>query len=166
LIVGTSVARGAFVGQAAARAALGEGGDAEFMQTAWGGDAEYSRDHYLLRVETIVSRWQMPIAAVTPAGQVAVQSPLSALSVSLEGRYKVRPGLYVASRYDHLGFSDESGSAGPLPWDAPVTRIEAGVGYSIQRNLLLKVSVQDNHREGGVLQPVAHILAAQLAFWF
>jgi hypothetical protein len=166
LIVGTSGARGAFVGQAAARAALGESGDAEFMQTAWGGDAEYSRDHYLLRVETIVSRWQMPIAAFTPAGQVAVQSPLSALSVSLEGRYKVRPGLYVASRYDHLAFSDESGAAGPLPWDAPVTRIEAGVGYSIQRNLLLKVSVQDNHREGGVLQPVSHIIAAQLVFWF
>jgi hypothetical protein len=165
LILGTSLARGAFIGQAAALAANGDR-DADFMQTAWGGDAEYSRDHYLLRAETIVSRWQMPIATVTPATQVAVQSPLGALSVSLEGRYKLRPGLYVASRYDHLGFADETSASATLPWDAPVTRIEVGAGYSIQRNLLLKMSVQHNHRDGGVLQSTAHLFAAQLVFWF
>src|SRR5204863_1157537 len=51
LILGTSLARGPFVGQDAAAAAVGEGHDSEFTQTAWGGDAEYSRDHYLLRFE-------------------------------------------------------------------------------------------------------------------
>jgi hypothetical protein len=165
LILGTSLARGAFVGRAAARAALGDGHDADFMQTGWGGDAEYSRDHYLLRVETIVSRWQMPIPAVTP-GQIALQSPLSAVSVTVEGRYQLAPGLYAAARYDRLGFSDETGATGPLPWDAPVTRAEIGAGYSIQRNLLLKASFQHNHRDGGVLQPIAHMVAAQLVYWF
>ena len=165
LVLGTSLARGAFIGQAAARAALGEGQDSEFMQTAWGGDAEYSRDHYLLRVETIASRWQIPIPPVAPP-QIALQSPLGALSVSVEGRYKLRPGLYVAARYDHLGFSDEIGTIGPLPWDAPVKRIEIGGGYSIQRNLLLKGSYQYDNRDGGVLAPIAHMVAAQLVFWF
>ena len=165
LVLGTSLARGAFISQAAARAALGEGQDSEFMQTAWGGDAEYSRDHYLLRVETIASRWQIPVVPV-PAPQIALQSPLGALSVSVEGRYKLRPGFYVAARYDKLGFSDEIGTTGPLPWDAPVKRIEIGAGYSIQRNLLLKGSYQYNHRDGGVLPPTAHMVAAQLVFWF
>jgi hypothetical protein len=165
MVLGTSLARGPFISQAAARAALGDAQDAEFMQTAWGGDAEYSRDHYLLRLETIVSRWQVPIAAAPPS-QIALQTPLGAFSTSLEGRYKLRPDLYVAARYDHLGFSDETGAAGTLPWDAPVTRVEIAAGYSIQRNLLLKIAVQHNDRDGGVLQQVAHMFAAQLVFWF
>jgi hypothetical protein len=165
LILGTSLARGPFVGEAAARAALGDGQEWLFMQTAWGGDAEYSRDHYLLRFETIVSRWQMPIAP-PPASQLALQTPLGAFSVSLEGRYKLRPDFYVAARYDDLGFSNETSATATLPWDAPVRRLEIGAGYSIQRNLLLKVSVQQNDRDGGVLQQVAHLFAAQLVYWF
>ena len=165
LILGTSLARGPFVSQTASRAAVGDEHDAEFTQTAWGGDAEYSRDHYLLRVETIVSRWQMPIATPPPS-QTVLQTPLGAVSVSAEGRYRLRPGLYVAARYDHLGFSDETSAVATLPWDAPVTRIEVGAGYSIQRNLLLKGSFQHDRRNGGVLQNVAHLAAAQLVFWF
>ena len=165
VILGTSLARGPFVSDAAARAAVGDGHDAEFTQTAWGGDAEYSRDHYLLRVETIVSRWRLPIAA-PPAPQLALQSPLSAVSLSVEGRYKLRPDWFVAARYDHLGFSDQTGAAGTLPWDAPVTRMEIGAGYSVQRNLLLKGAFQHDTRDGGVLLKIAHLVAAQLVFWF
>ena len=165
LILGTSLARGPFVSEAAARAAVGEGHDTDVTQTAWGGDAEYSRDHYLLRVETIISQWQLPIAAPPPL-LVALQTPIGAVSASVEGRYKLRPDLYVAARYDHLGFSDQTSATATLPWDAPVTRIELGAGYSIQRNLLLKGSYQHNDRDGGVLLKTAHLLAAQLVYWF
>ena len=165
LILGTSLARGPFVSQSAARAAAGDGHDAEFTQTAWGGDAEYSRDHYLLRFETIVSRWQMP-SAPAPPEQIALQTPLGAVSASVEGRYTLRPGLYVAARYDHLGFGDETSARETVPWDAPVTRIEIGAGYSIQRNLLLKGAFQYDNRDGGVLQRVTHMVASQLVFWF
>ena len=165
LILGASLARGPFVSQTAARAAGADATDASFTQDAWGADAEYSRDHYLVRLETIVSRWRIPIAP-TPRAQVAVQNPLGAAAVSAEGRYKLRPDLYVAARYDHLGFSDLAAASATLPWDAPVTRTEVGAGYSIQRNLLLKGSVQHNRRDGGVLTPVATLAAAQLVFWF
>lgn len=166
LLLGTSLANGPFVSQTASRAAVGDGHDGEFTQTAWGGDAEYSRDHYLVRFETIVSRWQLPIAPPPPE-QVALQTPLSAVSASLEGRYKLRPDLYVAARYDHLGFSKETSAHETVPWEAPVTRIEVGAGYSIQRNLLLKGSFQRNTRDGGVLPTrVANLVAAQLVFWF
>ena len=165
LILGSSLARGPFVSTAAARAAVGDGHDSEFTQTAWGGDAEYSRDHYLLRLETIVSRWRLPMA-VPPPNQRALETPLSAVSTSAEGRYKLRPDFYVAARYDYLGFSDLTGTTGTLPWDAPVTRIEIGGGYSIQRNLLLKGSIQHDDRNGGRLLMDARLVAAQLVFWF
>src|SRR6266851_9068950 len=122
LILGASAARGPFVAQSATRAALGEAHTDDLTQTAWGGDVEYSRDYYLLRWETIVSAWRLPVAA-TPPRQLPLDGPLSAVSTSVEGRYKLLPGLYVAARFDHLGFSEITGAtAGTLPWDAPVTR--------------------------------------------
>jgi len=159
LIVGTSVARGAFLADAAARSASQSDGRA-FAQTAWGADAEYSRGYYLLRFETIVSAWDLPIVR-TPA----LTLPLRAASTSLEGRYKIVPGLYAAARVDHLGFSEIAGSTRTAEWDAPVTRTEVGAGYSIQRNLLVKVSWQRNRRDGGHV-PNLDLGAAQVVFWF
>jgi len=161
LVAGTSFARGPFVGQSAARAALADGRDTDFTQAAWGGDLEYSRDYYLLRFETVVSGWRLPIIQAP-----ALPERLGAVSVSLEGRYRLRPGLYAAARFDHLGFSDIVGTRETAPWDAPVTRFEIGAGYSIQRNLLLKLSYQHNDRDGGVLLRMAHLTSVQLGFWF
>jgi hypothetical protein len=164
LIAGTSFARGRFVTDAAARSALGDAPAAAeegFAQTAWGGDVEYSRAYYLVRFEAIVSAWRLPVVKAP-----AISEPLRAASTSIEGRYKIVPGLYAAARVDHLGFSDLTGSTSTAPWDAPVTRIEIGTGYSIQRNLLLKISYQHNTRDGGVLQRVEHLGAGQLVFWF
>jgi hypothetical protein len=162
LIAGTSFARGPFVSDAAVRSALGDAAsDEHFTQTAWGADAEYSHGYYLVRFETIVSAWRVPTIR-TPV----IDEPLRALSTSLEGRYKIVPGLYAAARVEHLGFSDLVGSTSTLPWDAPVTRAEVGAGYSIQRNLLLKISYQHNTRDGGVLRRVENLGAGQLVFWF
>ena len=61
LIVGASGAHGPFVSAEAARAAVGSEQDGAFAQTAWGGDVEYSRGYYVVRAETIVSRWTLPI---------------------------------------------------------------------------------------------------------
>ena len=74
-------------------------------QTAWGADVEYSRGYYLVRGEVIVSDWRLP-RSCTPL----LILPLRATSVSVEGRYKILPGLYAAARIDHLGFSDVVGA--------------------------------------------------------
>jgi hypothetical protein len=163
LILGGSGARGPFVGATAARGAVGDGHDREFTQSAWGGDVEYSRGHYLLRYETIISDWRLPI--VRPP---VLDLPLRAVSTSVEGRYKIVPGVYAAARVDHLGFSKITGTTaqGTLPWDAPVTRVEICGGFSIQHNLLLKLSVQRNTRDGGRARPRGTLAAGQLAFWF
>ena len=160
LIVGASAARGPFVTATAARGAVGDGHDGEFTQTAWGGDVEYSRDYYLVRAETVFSEWKVPAV-----GAPIIDVPLRALATYVEGRYKIRPGLYAAARIDHLGFSDVTGSLGPQSWDAPVTRVEIGGGYSIQRNLLLKVSCQHNTRDGGRVTTL-NLVAAQIVYWF
>jgi hypothetical protein len=160
LILGASAARGPFVSATAARSAVGDGHDGEFTQTAWGGDVEYSRDYYLVRAETVFSRWKLPAV-----GAPAIEAPLDALATYVEGRYKIQPGLYAAARVDHLVFSEITGSLGRETWDAPVTRVEVGGGYSIQRNLLLKVSFQHNSRDGGKISSL-NLWAAQLVYWF
>ena len=160
LMIGASAAHGSFLSRQAARAAVGGEHDGAFAQTAWGGDVEYSRAYYLLRVETVVSQWTIP-----SLGSPAIDRPLRAAAASVEGRYKIRPGFYLAARADHLGFSEITGSKGPATWDAPVTRVEVGGGYSIQRNLLLKVSAQDDRRNGGRTRH-SRLVAGQLVFWF
>jgi hypothetical protein len=160
LVAGLSAARGPFVSSTAARGAVGDGHDRAFTQTAFGADLEYSRGYYLVRGETIWSEWRLP-----EAGAPVLDEPLRALSTYVEGRYKVRPGFYIAARLDHLGFSDVTGSAGRQSWDAPVTRVEVGGGYSIQRNLLLKLSCQRNTRDGGRVTD-ATLLSAQIVYWF
>jgi hypothetical protein len=160
LVLGVSASRGPFVSSTAARGAVGDGHDRDFTQTAWGGDIEYSRGYYVLRAETIWSEWKLPAL-----GAPVIDTPLQAHSTYVEGRYKLRPGLYVAGRVDHLGFNDIVGSAGPQSWEAPVTRVEVGAGYSLLRNLLLKISVQRNTRDGGRV-PSATLAAAQAVYWF
>ena len=163
LVAGASAARGPFVTEAAARAAAGDGHDREFTQQALGGDVEYSRGYYLVRFETIVSDWRLPIVRAPE-----LKLPLRAVSTSVEGRYKLAPGLYAAARFDHLGFSTLTGSPaqGTLPWDAPTTRVEIGGGWSVQRNLVFKLSYQRNTRDGGPLLRVANLGAAQVVYWW
>jgi hypothetical protein len=159
LKLGTSVSRGDFVASAAVDDAAAW--DQEpFTQIAWGADAEYSRGYYLVRFETILSQWTMP-----EVNAPLINRPLDASSVSVEGRYKILPGLYAAARYDWLGFSTIQGSISSNSWDARVTRVEVGAGYSLQRNLLLKGSYQHNTRRTS-FEPTANLVAAEILFWF
>jgi hypothetical protein len=160
LIVGGSGARGAFVGRGTVRAALGETDADDFRQTAWGADVEYSRNYYLLRFETVISDWTLPLLSA-PSRQL----PLHAVATFAEGRYKLRPGLYVAGRLDHLGFSEIATGLTSQTWDAPVTRVTLGGGYSIQRNVILKGEFQLNTRDGGVVHR-EKFGTAQVVFWF
>ncbi|HEY7286625.1 MAG TPA: hypothetical protein VH497_14360 [Vicinamibacterales bacterium] len=164
LTVGTSASHGDFVSTAAATAALAVGrqeGMSSFAQTAWGVDAEYSRNYLLIRTEIIGSAWRIPFA-----DEPTRRDPLDALTGFVEGRYKIKPGLYAAARFDHLGFGTITGATLSGPWDAPVNRIEVGAGYSLFRNLLLKGSYQHDTRDGGRLAPTANLVATQVVFWF
>ena len=160
LVLGVSASRGPFVSTTAARGAVGDGHDRDFTQTAWGGDVEYSRGYYLLRAETIWSQWKLPAV-----GAPVIDTPLDGALDVHRRPLQTPPGLYVAARLDHLGFNDIVGSRGTQSWEAPVTRVEVGGGYSLLRNLLLKISVQRNTRDGGRVTN-ATLAAAQVVYWF
>jgi hypothetical protein len=156
LVVGVSGASGAWL----ARSVPVAGSP---TQRALGADVEYSRDHWIVRAEMVFSRWGVPLP-LAPSNAQAVD----AFGRWIEGRYRITPRIFVAGRADRLGFSKLLGSApgsAPLPWDAPVTRIESGGGYYLQRNLVARVTVQANRRSAGrVLN--RNYVSAQIAYWF
>ena len=158
LELGHSFSRGAFVARSALGAVAGMPGGS-LTQRAHGVDAELARGHWLARAEALFSEWSIPLAA---AGRV---ESLRAAAVSAEARYAFRPGLHGAVRAEHLAFSRIAGARQTLPWDAPVTRVETGVSYYLQRNVIVRTSLQFNHREDG-RTPDAWLPAAQLLFWF
>jgi hypothetical protein len=156
LVLGASAARGAYL---AREATEGLAIDADtFLQRAFGLDVEYSRDYWLVRAEGVWNGWEVPAIR-----EPWVSGPLRARALWLEGRYKLWPGLYAAARVDHLGFSRLPGTS--VAWDAPVLRVEAGAGYHIRRNVLVKAVYQRNRRDGGFVRSL-DLAAGQLLFWF
>ena len=73
--------------------------------------------------------------------------------------------LVVAARSDHLTFSKVTGALRHDGWDAPVTRLEVGGGYSLQRNVTLKLAYQHNTRQT-TRAGAADAAAIQLVYWF
>jgi hypothetical protein len=130
------------------------------MQRALGADVEYSRDHWIVRGEIVWSRWDLPLAL-----QPGTARSLNASGSWIEGRYRVTPRIFVAARADRLGFSELAGTVVRLPWDAPVRRLEWGMGYYVQRNLVLRATVQQNWRDTGRVTNRTY-LSGQLAYWF
>jgi hypothetical protein len=155
--IGTSFARGQF----ASRQVLDAGRAAanRFVQHAYGVDLEYSRNHFIGRIDAVLSEWDMP--TISSLGNHS----LRALALGVEGRYTVLPGVYLAARAEHLGFNRIRTTSRVDEWEAPVSRVEVGGGYYLQRNLIARVSVQVNRRDGGRVQSLV-LPAAQLLYWF
>ena len=127
-------------------------------------DAEYSRGYWIVRGELVDSRWNIP-----RLGDPPIDGPLARDGRFVEGRYRITPRFFVAARADRLTFSTSSGErlfgGAPTTWDAPVTRVEAGGGIYLQRNLTLRAVVQHNWRDGGRVQQRTYV-SGQLAYWF
>ena len=123
-------------------------------------DAEYSRGYWLVRAEAIASRRTVPAFSAP-----YLADPLHAWWLMAETRYKLFPGMYLAARVERLSFSTVNGSTTTDSWDAPVTRVEAGGGYSITRNVLGKVTYQYNRR-ASQWYPHQQLASAQVVLWF
>jgi hypothetical protein len=106
------------------------------------------------------SRWHLPAISAP-----YLPGALTARSWYVEGRYKIVPGLYAAARYDSLIFGKVVASAGPMPWDADVSRTEVGVGVALGRTITVKATVQHNRREGGRNER-STLPALQVVLWF
>ena len=161
LVLGGSLSNGAFLTRALTDTLGTTGQSGRDDQTAAGFDAEYSRGHLVLRAEG--DRELVATAAVRAS--VPSRTRCGRSRSTSRGATGSCPGLYVAIRVDRLDFSEVCGTIGCLPWDAPVRRVEAGGGYSIRRNVVLKGAYQYNWRDG-VRHPRLGLAAAQLLVWF
>lgn len=160
LVVGFSVSHGTFVASSLADVVGRQGGSSANDQTAAGLDAEYAIGHWIVRGEGIYSRWRIPRGPGS-----SLPSGLRALALDVEARYRVTPRLYAAVRVGSLGFSEACGTRGCLPWEAPVQRAEAGAGYSIRRNIVVKGAYQYNARDGASRETEG-LASAQVVVWF
>ncbi|MCX6546166.1 MAG: hypothetical protein NTV05_17370 [Acidobacteria bacterium] len=158
LSVGLSAARGALLGRDVL-ATRSDIRDTSSRQQAVGVDVETSWDRWLVRGEFVVNQWSVP-AIDSPA----ITKPLAAHGGYVEGRVRVRPGLFVAARADRIWFSSIRTSTGDMTWDADVSRVELGLGYTIRRGLLLKSSVLSHWRDGGQIRRDT-LVGVQLSFW-
>jgi hypothetical protein len=163
LVIGASASRGAFLSRAVTDRYRTLLGDRSYPQTAFGLDGEYSRDHWIIKSEWINSRWTLP-----QLGVPLIPQPLTATSAYVETRYRFAPRWYVAGRADMLTFSRVTGrrlfGGQPTTWDAPVKRLEIGTGVYLQRNLMLRMAVQPNWRDGGRVERRTYA-SAELAYW-
>ena len=163
LAVGASASHGEFLARTVTDLAAVPS-TTSYSQRALGVDAEYSRDHWIVRGELIESRWRVPALAAP-----YITNPLKATAGFVEGRYRIGARYFAAARADRLTFSRITGErlfgGVPTPWDAPVSRIEVGGGVYVRRNLTARAVVQRNWREGGRVRERTFV-SGQLAFWF
>jgi len=156
---GLSGSSGDFVADEA-RDELPGGGPGKYRQQAMGLDLEWARGHVILRGEAVFSSWHLPAVDAT-----RIEEPLDALGAFVEARYKLRPGLYVASRVERLTMAEIGSNLGYLSWDADVTRFELGGGYSPMRHLLVKAAWQHNRRDGGRVRQ-SDLFSVQVLAWY
>ena len=158
LVAGASASRGDWLSRSVSNLLPS---DRSHAQTAFGADLEYSRDYWLVRGELVWSRWNVPLAAT---GEPV---DLDARALWIEGRYRLTPRIVVGARLDRLDFSRIAAAPGAVlvTWDAPVRRVEAAAGYYVQRNLLARLAVQYNERDGGRVDERTFV-SGQVAYWF
>jgi hypothetical protein len=160
LILGASQARGEWL-SSDVQDLLRPYGPAPARQTAWGADAEVSRGYWLARAEVVWSTW-----SGLPVGAGGLREPVEARAFTVESRWRAAAGLTAGLRGEHLGFSRLDGGTGTSQsWDAPVTRLEAGVAYSPVRHLIVKGGYQRNWRDGGRVRR-SGLWVGQVTAWF
>ena len=159
LVVGISGASGEFLSGEVTKV-LPESARGTFRQEALGLDLQWSAGYWIARGEAVWSRWTLPALDAT-----RIVDPLDALGAYAEVRRKLRPGLYVAGRVEGLAFSEIPSAAGRATWDAPVTRVEVGAGWTPIRHVLLKASWQHNWRDGGRIRE-NDLVAGQVVLWY
>ena len=109
----------------------------DFHQRLGMADLELLTGHVELRGEAAWNVWETPTV-----GDLEVASGYG------EIKYAFAFGGYVAGRLDAMRFGKIRASSGAeRPWDANVTRFEAGVGYRFDRGTLAKLVHQWNQVE-------------------
>ena len=157
--VGASAASGTFLSDEVRRARpdAGPGND---DQRGFGFDAEASWGRWLVRGEFVVNDWRVP-----PLDPPQIVDPLRSRSGYVEAKVRLLPRFYVAVRGDRVSFSSIESGSGRDAWEADVSRVEYGAGFTVRRGLLVKASILSNWRDGGRVRQ-SNLGAMQVLVWF
>jgi len=151
--LGGAYAWGAYLDESAAPA-LPQGDLNTYVQKAVEFDLEFSRGHFVLFGEGVYNTWPVPLETRTEHFDV--------FGYYLEGKYTLLPRLYVALRVGGLRFGNVLLGADVRPWDYDVTEWEAGVGYFLDRDVVVKLVRRETRIQGGSM-PKDNLTVLQLA---
>ena len=144
LVVGVSASRGA-LRRPRRRRARRASDWRSLTQQAWGADVEYSRDYYLVRVESVCSA----VAAALDRRRSDRRAADRARPRPSKGATRSARVLRGGARRPPRLQRDHRQPPARARGTRRSRRIEIGGGYSIQRNLIAKLSYQYNTRDGG-----------------
>ena len=117
-------------------------------------DIEFSRGHAVFYGEAVFNRWPVPL----PTGD----QDFDILGYYAEGKYTLFPRWYVALRISGLRFGEAMLAGQQQGWDYNVTEVEGGIGYFLERNVLLKLVRRETRTYGGTY-PKDGLTVLQLA---
>jgi hypothetical protein len=162
LSIGASAAQGQWLDQSVL-SLTPNGTSSASTQSVVAADVEYGRGPWLIRGEWLRSQFELPLVSSAPDGV-----RLSARSAFVEARYRPHPRWQFGSRLDRLDFSSvrsDTTAITPIPWEAPVTRLEGSLGYRASRALEVRGGWQHNWRAGGRVSERGFPTVAVL-YWF
>ncbi len=116
-------------------------------------DVEFSRGHAVVYAEGVYSTYRVPLETRDENFKV--------LGFSIEGKYTVMPRLYAAIRLSGLDFGNVLLGGTVQPWDYDVTEWEGGLGYFLDKDVLLKVVRRESRIHGGTF-PKDNLTVVQL----
>lgn len=108
----------------------------DFNQILFGFLAEFERGPFETHNEIVFNSFQHPFLGY-----------LKNNGFYVEAKYKIIAGLYAAVRYEQMNFGkieDETAPGSSYTWDYNLRRIEAALGYYLERRVLLKLDTQLN----------------------
>ncbi|MDA1273531.1 MAG: hypothetical protein O2960_05705 [Verrucomicrobia bacterium] len=153
--IGASFSHGAYLLPPEDPLSPGGPSKGSFKQTTIGHDIGYSWRHWQFWAEAFASRFEVPNVG-----------DADTLSYYLEARYKIRPQLYGALRWNQQFFNKvPNGVGGEERWDRDIWRIESALGYRFDRHLQGKLQYSLS-RQNGLIQQGEQLVAVQLTIKF
>jgi hypothetical protein len=117
-------------------------------------DFEFSSGHVMVYGEGVYSSWQVPLETR--------DENFKLLGYYLESKYTLFPRFYAALRFSGLHFGNAVLAGAQGPWDHDVTEWEGGVGYFLEKDVLLKLVRRETRIHGGTM-PKDNLTVLQLA---
>ena len=120
-------------------------------------DIAFSRGHFVFYGEGVYANWKVPLRAG--------DENLGAFGYYLEGKYTFIPRFYGALRFSGLWFNNVLLYGVNQRWDFNVAEWEGGLGYFVERNVVVKLVRRESRIRGGS-GPKDNLTVMQLAVGF